>query len=213
MSLPFTSDASPRPLRRRPGARIARAAAGLLLGAALASSARAELLTWTLNNVSFADGGAASGWFQWDASAWSATQAADNPWYTGGDYGEYSIQTSDATGLGWHYDSSNGDNIGYFSNLWGILGVAWAGYGEGTPYLDFMLSSALTDAGGAVALSGGWECSDVDNTICRRLVSGSLTTEAAESLPEPSSLALAGLALVTALGAAHRRRRGARARQ
>lgn len=205
----FTPDIAPSlhpPSRLQPVRQVRRWAAGLLLGTVLVSTAQAGLVTWTLQNVAFADGGTASGWFQWDASAWNPTMATYDPWYTGGDYGDYSIQTSGAPGLGWHYDSSDGENIGYFTNLWGILGLAWAGYGLGTPYLDLMLAQELTDAGGTVALTGGWECSDVENTICRRLVAGSVTTEAAASLPEPSSLALVGLALTAALGVTLRRK-------
>jgi hypothetical protein len=46
------------------------------------------MLTWTLNGVTFADGGMATGSFQWDADGYDAALAANESWYTGGAYGD-----------------------------------------------------------------------------------------------------------------------------
>ncbi|MDY0744208.1 PEP-CTERM sorting domain-containing protein [Paucibacter sp. R3-3] len=170
-------------------------ALGAVLSMALASTAQASLVTWTLNDVSFDDGSTATGWFQWDSSAWNPTLATDDPWYTGGDYGEYSIQTSTNGGLGWNYNSADGNNIGYFSNLWGSTGLAWAGYALDTPYLDLMFATALTDAGGTVSVVDGWECTDVSSTTCRQITAGTVSAVIAAAVPEPASLALVGVAL------------------
>ena len=174
--------------------RVLACAATGLLSLTLASAAQAAMVTWTLDNVRFDDGGTASGWFEWDATAWSSTQEDYNPWYTGGDYGAYEIRTSPGQGLGWNYSSSDGNNISYFTNLWGDTALAWAGYALDTPFIDLILASALTDAGGTVSLVGGWECTDVSSTACREIVSGTVTTRIA-SVPEPASLALVAAAL------------------
>ena len=157
------------------------------MAALLASTASyAGPLTWNLTDVTFDDGGTASGWFTYDAD----TNALSDWAITTTDGSVLSGATYTPAGYGYAYN-------GYFL------------FSLGSPYLLFTPASALTDAGGTVALSqngyGSYEC---NNCYPYRFASGSLTTETA-SVPEPASWAfmLGGFAMVG--GAMRSRRRAA----
>jgi hypothetical protein len=179
------------------------AAAGFALTALVA---QADPVTWTLNNVTFNDGGTASGWFIFDASQWNVDQQ------TRGVYGDVDIQaTAGSQGLSRHYDSTDGNNIVWHIAMWGIgNSLAWAANGADQPWIDFIFATGLTDAGGTVAVVGGWEGSDLSSTVYRQFSGGTVTPLTAKDLPEPDAPALVGAALLS-LCVTLRKRRLARA--
>lgn len=171
-------------------------ASGLVL-AALA--AQAEPVTWTLNNVRFADGGSATGWFVWDATVWNDVQQ------TWGVYGDFDIQTSAGDGLGWHYSSFDGNNFAFHIDMFTSNSLSWAAVGMDEPWLDMQFAAALPATGNAtVALQSGWECNALYWTLCRQVVAGEVQAQSTASVPLPGSLALAGLGLL-GVGAGSRR--------
>lgn len=179
-----------------------------LLGAcALATSAAgsATPVLWTLNNAVFSDGGVATGNFVWDADAQT--------------FGAYDIFVSGGTNSA--FPSAEYSNaLEYESPIYKDRDV------DGTRYIyyTFVLPqfepvygnarsvripvvTALTDAGGTVALQTGspfgGECYNCNPW--RAFKSGYLTGEPAPAVPEPASWAMltGGLGLA---GAAMRRR-------
>lgn len=147
----------------------------LLLGTA--TQAYAALITWTLADVTFDDGATASGSFTIDAA--------------GRTWSDFSIATT------------TGPALSAFSFAPVNSGLYFAGIGansfliianDGSRYINFSFVEALTDAGGTVAMNAqiSYECM---NCSPYRMMSGSVTTEAAE-VPEPATLAM----LLPALG-------------
>lgn len=177
------------------------AATGLAL---TAMAAHADPVLWTLNNVVFDDGGTASGWFVFDATQWNTAQGK---W---GVYGDFDIQTTAGTeGLSWHYNSADGNNFAWHIDMFGFANsLAWAANGADEPWIDFIFGSALTDAGGTVSITGGWEASDINSTVYRQFASGSITTETANAVPEPAVPALVGAALFGLAVTTRKRRKG-----
>lgn len=154
-----------------------------------ASVATAVPLTWTLQGVTFDDGGTASGSFIIDSA--------------NGDLLSWNITTTAGSSLpGFTFDTTN-------SSLFGqdVFGVPNAytitrdtPFAE--PYWHMTFDSALTAMGTvnfsyANDLSGSWECNNC--TPIRYMTAGSVTT-GTNDVPEPAplalfSIALAGLAL------------------
>lgn len=189
---------------------------GLIVGAiasfVVAGSANAAVLTWTLQDVVFTDGGSASGTFDFDTST--------------NTYSNISITTTGGTAnAGSTYGVPDPANGGGNATVLIAVASAMVDYTD-TPFLAFVWTSALTDLGGAVAIDPlayyTFEslCSDVSCASVggpsipeyRRLVSGSaistiISPPSEVPLPAALPLFLAGLA---GLGVAKRRGRSAR---
>lgn len=161
-----------------------------------AAGAQAAPVTWNLQNWTFDDGGTASGSFVFDA--------------TTGQYSNVSVQsTTGSVRAGASYDRPNPASAGNATFASWVTGL-FADY-TNTPVIAVNWDSALTDAGGTVAVNlggfhGEFGCS---NAICaggtapsRLLTSGAVTTA---EVPLPATLPLVGLALAM-LGAVRRRR-------
>lgn len=161
--------------------------AGLLLSGA-ATQAHAVPITWTLENVTFTDGASATGSFTIDADdqVWSAFNIST----TAGP--SLSAFTYDPTNSGLYFN-------GFGPNSFTIMPA------NGQRYLTFSFLTALTDAGGTVAIHtpASWECY---NCSPWRNMSGSVTTVAPAEVPEPGTLALM-LPAIGMLGWVSRRRR------
>jgi hypothetical protein len=163
----------------------------LLLGASLPS--QATPITWNLTGVTFEDGTMASGSIVFDAASNSsssfnvATTAGFLPAYT---YTDGNSGLYPGGGFG-------ANNFILFTNV-------------GDRYFNFSLSSALTDAGGTVALiaTESYECFNCNPF--RLVVAGALTAQAApiNDVPEPIPLALI-VPAVGLLGFMTRRRNNA----
>lgn len=163
----------------------------LVAGAALFAAslaAQAAPVKWELDNVTFTDGSAATGSFTIDYAA--------QIWW------DFSISTTGGSLSAFNYDPGN--SIFSF-NGWGpnsFLIMA----GDGHRYLTFSFADALGDAGGTHAINtlSSWECMNCNPW---RYMSGSVTTERADTdVPEPATLALF-LPAVGMIGLVSRRRR------
>ena len=164
--------------------------AAAALSACLAAPAIAGDVRWTLSNVTFDDGGTASGWFEYDAGT--------------------------DTVLGWSIQTSGGDARGGFDYetnddpaVQGPGDFIFAGNDEANPYLRLIADGPLPGVGGAVALltgpDGGYECSNCDGV--RFVNRGSLVGVAVA--PEPVSWAMM-VGGFGAIGGAMRRRQTCR---
>jgi hypothetical protein len=171
---------------------IARLLSALVLMTAF--SAMATPVTWNLKNVVFTDGGTASGSFVFDAD-----------FVGGGGYSNIAITTSTVGTFGATYGSPNPATPGsafFFLPL--AATPPFAADLTDTPLLVMSFASALTNSGGTLDILlppltvFAFE-SSCANTGClavvaarRRFVSGQVTT----NVPEPSTMALAALALL-----------------
>jgi hypothetical protein len=191
-----------------PGVRSGFAAAALLL-AGVAMPADAATLMWTLNDISFTDGGTATGWFEYDADSdifgdFSITVSGGNPDVfpeftyspatTPGGFQVYN------TGLLFFNFSTDGDSFA-------------ADFVDRPRQIRFGVTTAPTSAGGTLIIDTnnafGAECYNCDPF--RLLAGGTLTSGPGGGgdpgvIPEPATWAMmiAGFGLV---GGVMRRRR------
>ena len=154
----------------------------VLCGTVLGARASASPILWTLSGVTFADGGTASGSFDYDAA--TNTYSLVNITTTGG-------SITGATYLA--LDPG-------FASTSGILSVVPnAGLGDftGTPLLALGFGPHLSALGGTSSILAGSGEGTCINTTCsmgtslRNVTAGSVT-----AVPEPSTLTLLGAALL-----------------
>jgi len=164
-------------------------------------SASAAPVTWTLQGVTFNDGGTASGSFSYDAVA--------------GTYSSINITTTAGTAFsGATYLAVDPGNSSTSTVLRVVPNAGSAN--AGTAVLALFFSSALTSAGGTVALSTGLDEGTCNTTGCtsamglRSLTGGSVSTVPPSATPIPSSLSLLGVGLFFLAGWSYFRRRPAR---
>lgn len=166
-------------------AAFAAAAALALIGGGPA--AQAAVIAWTLQDVVFDDGGAASGVFDYDTTL----GRADN----------FDITTTDGSVLGgFHYDPST--SLFFFPNLYAPISLLWL-EDDSTRYVHLAFSGPLGTPGtqALTTSGGGYEC---DNCLHGRKVVGGSATGVA--IPERASWALMLVGFLAA-GAALRRSR------
>lgn len=141
---------------------------GLLAGSAIGAMAGSGDITWTLNNIDFSDGNTATGWF--------ITNGAVNQILG------FSIVVSGP--------DSNADFTAtqmvnaYLPNE---IGAANSGF---TKYMDLLLSSPLTGAGGTFNISTGFDCPG-----CGVLILSDDPSVTGVPLSEPSMLMVLGSGL------------------
>jgi hypothetical protein len=149
---------------------------------AVAGSASATPVTWTLNDVTFTDGATAFGSFVYDADANTVSDVSittsATPLYAGNDY--------------LLSDPGFGPAPNFFVVVTGVL----ADY-TGTGALALGPAMPMTNAGGTILLdlhSGGeFTCSDAGCTngiFVRAFASGSISAPSAPSVPEPATISL-----------------------
>jgi PEP-CTERM motif len=166
---------------------------GLLIMFALgcATLAHAGAIQWTLQNVTFDDGGTASGTFFYDA---------DTNTYSNIDIVTTAGLPADSfTGTVYLFLNPNAVVSGASS-----LGAVTASLADGSPYLGLsFFPSVLTDAGGTIALStsSGGEASCISGCLGteapNRFFTGGDVFSPGASTPEPSSMLLFGLGLAS----------------
>jgi len=168
-----------------------------LLFAFLTIPANANVLTWDLVGVTFSDGTAVTGSFQFDADTGGGTASAWN----------ISVSTSPAfpTELtAFTYTPTSGAD----AVVLGDTGISFFNTAF-TRELDLVFASALTDAGGTISLNttaSSEQFNPPNPSIVRTIASGSITT-VTSAAPEPASILLTSGVLLGILGIAARRRR------
>lgn len=155
-------------------------------------SAQAIPITYTLQNVTFADGTAATGSFAFDANTHLSSGFSVST--TAGTLAAFNWNQSDS---GLYYGGGFGPN-----NF--ILMTT-----NGQRVFNFSFIDPFTNAGGTFAINTAstYECNNCG--IFRRVTGGTVTSDApATAVPEPSTAALM-LAAIGAFGFAGRRRKHA----
>jgi hypothetical protein len=172
------------------------AAAMALALVGFGSSASADIITWTFDDVTFEDGGTVSGFFDYD----TVTSAAAN----------FDIDTTAGTVLpAFHYTTSN--SFFFAANLISPNSLTWLNNAQDR-YINLAFDGSLStpgvvdlrlgDLSGGADTNGSWEC---DNCFdIRDVASGSVTSPA--GVPEPAAWALM-LVGFGGLGAVLRRRK------
>ena len=178
---------------------VLRALAGAACAFLLAGFALAEPVVWTLNGVTFNDGGTASGSFTYDAG--TNTFSSINITTTMGSIRGGATYTFVCT--------APCDGVTPSSNLSLMLTLSSAVDLTGSPGFALGFSSGLSDAGGSVALSSGIEaaCSNATCTsssgATRTISAGSVFAFAPPlaGVPTLSATGLAATILLLALAA------------
>jgi hypothetical protein len=163
------------------------AAVALLLGASI--SAQANPITYTLNNVTFADGAKASGWFEFDAVSHQSSA--------------YSISTTPGTLTAFTWNKS--DSGLYYGGGAGPNNFTLITT-NGLRVFNFSFANPFTNAGGTFAINTAstYECYNC--SPFRRVTGGTVTSVTANVVPEPGTAALI-LSAIGALGFTMRRRK------
>lgn len=133
----------------------------LLIGDCTCAMADTEI-SWTLNNVHFSDGDQVTGWIETNSSGTSVTA--------------YVIDITGPISF----------PVGEIAYLPYDIGLAPPGWAE---YVDLYLASALTSAGGAISITGGYDCPG-----CGTLLTADHPTVTGV-LPEPAVILLLGIGL------------------
>jgi hypothetical protein len=170
-------------------------AAAALLFLILPAAALADPVTWTLNGVTFDDGGAASGSFVYDAD--TNTYSNVNITTTAG-----TVRTSGATYVA--------PSTALPSDANALVAQTSGGAVSGEAFLQLVPDFSLTNAGGTVAIARLQAERTCSNTPCtasgapfREIRSGSIIgVPAAVAVPTLSEWALILFGLVLAVGAA-----------
>jgi len=159
----------------------------------VAAGACASPIVWTLQGVTFADGGSATGSFDYDATA-DVYSTIDV------------ITTSGSTLTGSTYAVLDPAQIPFDGPTQLALVTSNAADLSGTPTISFFWASGLTNTGGTIGFSGSLTsaegmctnatCSTVNQSPASyRIITGGSVTTGAAVAPEPASFMLVGGAL------------------
>ena len=167
-------------------------AATLALSLAPMAASQAAIITYSLQNVSFADGATASGSFKFNT--------------VNNDVFDYSITTATASLTGFTYTDATSNYLRFDSSE--VLLYAGGGDQPIFRYIQFGIESGFGAVGTFSLLPArSWECMNCSSL--RRISTGALIgTDGA--VPEPGTLGLV-LPALAAIGALARRRRQPRA--
>ena len=149
--------------------------------------AHAALVQWTLSGATFTDGGSASGSFVYDATIQTATQ--------------FDVVTTAGTADPGHHYLDNGTQPPYPSTGFAVLDILNPANFTSSPFIALDFASALTDAGGTIALTTSGGEGFCTTSTCsvghynRHVNAGFAVGVQLASAPEPTTLALFGIAL------------------